>query len=148
MKAVIQRVTSASVTILGEKTAEISNGFVVLLGVQKGDTQAEADYLVRKIVNMRIFEDVEGKMNLGLAEVNGEILSISQFTLLANTKKGNRPSFIEAEEPTKANELYEYFNQQIEAQGIVVAKGQFGADMAIHLVNDGPVTITIDTLNK
>ncbi|MGX6980016.1 D-aminoacyl-tRNA deacylase [Vagococcus elongatus] len=148
MKVVIQRVTSASVSVAGEEISAIGKGLVVLLGVKQGDTQEEADYLVRKIINMRIFEDTEGKMNLNIQQVGGEILSISQFTLLANTKKGNRPSFTDAETPEKANELYEYFNEQIEHEGIKVGKGKFAAEMAVSLVNDGPVTIVLDTENK
>lgn len=148
MKVVIQRVTSANVSVAGQEISAIGKGFVVLVGVKQGDTKEEADYLVRKVVNMRIFEDAEGKMNLNIQQVGGEILSVSQFTLLANTKKGNRPSFTEAETPDRANELYEYFNAQIEQEGINVARGKFAAEMAVSLVNDGPVTIVIDTENK
>lgn len=148
MKVVIQRVTSANVSVAGQEISAIGKGFVVLVGVKQGDTKEEADYLVRKVINMRIFEDAEGKMNLNIQQVGGEILSVSQFTLLANTKKGNRPSFTEAETPDRANELYEYFNAQIEQEGIKVARGKFAAEMAVSLVNDGPVTIVIDTEKK
>lgn len=110
MRIVLQRVTSAKVTVDEDVVGKINQGFLLLVGVKKGDTKAEADYLAKKVANMRLFEDEAGKMNLALAAVEGEILSISQFTLLANTKKGNRPSFVEAEDPTDANRLYEYFN--------------------------------------
>lgn len=148
MKAVVQKVSSASVSVEGKVVAEIKHGYMILLGVKQGDTKEEADYLVRKIANLRVFEDAAGKMNHSLLDVEGEILSISQFTLLANTKKGNRPSFIEAESPEKANELYHYFNQQLEGLNIKVGTGIFGADMSVSLVNDGPVTIIFDTEHK
>lgn len=148
MRIVLQRVTSAKVTVDEEVVGKINQGFLLLVGVKKGDTKAEADYLAKKVANMRLFEDEAGKMNLALAAVEGEILSISQFTLLANTKKGNRPSFVEAEDPTDANRLYEYFNEQLRAYGLKVETGLFGADMAVESVNDGPVTIILDTDNK
>ncbi|EST89293.1 D-tyrosyl-tRNA(Tyr) deacylase [Vagococcus lutrae LBD1] len=148
MRIVLQRVTSAKVTIDEDVVGKINQGFLLLVGVKKGDTKAEADYLAKKVANMRLFEDEAGKMNLALAAVEGEILSISQFTLLANTKKGNRPSFVEAEDPTDANRLYEYFNEQLRAYGLKVETGLFGADMAVESVNDGPVTIILDTDNK
>ena len=148
MRIVLQRVTSAKVTVDEDVVGKINQGFLLLVGVKKGDTKAEADYLAKKVANMRLFEDESGKMNLALAAVEGEILSISQFTLLANTKKGNRPSFVEAEDPTDANRLYEYFNEQLGAYGLKVETGLFGADMAVESVNDGPVTIILDTDNK
>ncbi|MDT2817816.1 D-aminoacyl-tRNA deacylase [Vagococcus lutrae] len=148
MRIVLQRVTSAKVTVDEDIVGKINQGFLLLVGVKKGDTKAEADYLAKKVANMRLFEDEAGKMNLALAAVEGEILSISQFTLLANTKKGNRPSFVEAEDPTDANRLYEYFNEQLRAYGLKVETGLFGADMAVESVNDGPVTIILDTDNK
>ncbi|GEQ62223.1 D-tyrosyl-tRNA(Tyr) deacylase [Vagococcus lutrae] len=148
MRIVLQRVTSAKVTVDEDVVGKINQGFLLLVGVKKGDTKAEADYLAKKVANMRLFEDEAGKMNLALAAVEGEILSISQFTLLANTKKGNRPSFVEAEDPTDANRLYEYFNEQLRAYGLKVETGLFGADMAVESVNDGPVTIILDTDNK
>ncbi|UQF11300.1 D-aminoacyl-tRNA deacylase [Vagococcus lutrae] len=148
MRIVLQRVTSAKVTVDEDVVGKINQGFLLLVGVKKGDTKAEADYLAKKVANMRLFEDEAGKMNLALAAVEGEILSISQFTLLANTKKGNRPSFVEAEDPTDANRLYEYFNKQLRAYGLKVETGLFGADMAVESVNDGPVTIILDTDNK
>lgn len=148
MRIVLQRVTSAKVTVDEDVVGKIKQGFLLLVGVKKGDTKAEADYLAKKVANMRLFEDEAGKMNIALAAVEGEILSISQFTLLANTKKGNRPSFVEAEDPTDANRLYEYFNEQLRAYGLKVETGLFGADMAVESVNDGPVTIILDTDNK
>ena len=148
MRIVLQRVTSAKVTVDEDVVGKINQGFLLLVGVKKGDTKAEADYLAKKVANMRLFEDEAGKMNLALAAVEGEILSISQFTLLASTKKGNRPSFVEAEDPTDANRLYEYFNEQLRAYGLKVETGLFGADMAVESVNDGPVTIILDTDNK
>lgn len=145
MKAVVQRVSEASVTIEGQVISEIQQGYMILLGVKQGDTQTEVDYLVRKIANLRVFEDEEGKMNLGIKDVKGQILSISQFTLLANTKKGNRPSFVEAESPEIANNLYQSFNEGLRKNGLEVKEGQFGADMKVSLINDGPVTILFDT---
>ncbi|MGX7030376.1 D-aminoacyl-tRNA deacylase [Vagococcus zengguangii] len=148
MKAVVQRVSEASVTIEGQLISDIKQGYMILLGVKQGDTQADADYLIRKIANLRVFEDTEGKMNLGIKDIDGQILSISQFTLLANTKKGNRPSFIEAESPEAANQMYQYFNEGLRKEGLIVKEGQFGADMKVSLINDGPVTIIFDTEHK
>ncbi|MDO4669954.1 MAG: D-aminoacyl-tRNA deacylase [Aerococcus sp.] len=145
MKVVVQRVSEASVSIDGQVVGEIKRGFVLLVGVGHGDTEQEADYLARKIGKMRVFNDEAGKMNLALDQVGGEILSISQFTLYANTKKGNRPSFVDAGEPQKSEALYDYFNAQLENQGYRVATGQFGADMQVAIINDGPVTIVMDT---
>ncbi|MCI3029808.1 MAG: D-aminoacyl-tRNA deacylase [Desemzia incerta] len=148
MRVVIQRSKKASVSINQEIVGAIDHGFVLLVGIGEEDTQEDVEYLVRKISKMRIFEDGEGKMNLSLADVGGEILSISQFTLHANTKKGNRPSFIEAAKPDRAIPLYDAFNQQLREQGFKVEVGQFGADMQVSLVNDGPVTILIDSKQK
>lgn len=148
VKAVIQRVKEASVTIDQQIVGEISQGFLILLGIHEEDTAADVDYLVRKITKLRVFEDQEGKMNLDLAAVSGEILSVSQFTLYADTKKGNRPSFVKAARPEVAIPLYELFNQKIRSENISVATGEFGANMQIALVNDGPVTIVIDTREK
>lgn len=148
MRAVIQRTTGASVEVESEVTGQIGMGLVVLLGVEAEDTIADADYLVRKIANMRIFEDENEKMNRSLSDVNGQVLSISQFTLHADTKKGNRPSFTKAAKPEKADELYEYFNKQLREQNVAVETGSFGAHMSVQLVNDGPVTILIDSKNK
>lgn len=148
MKAVIQRVSKASVSIERQEVGKIERGLVILLGVHEADTQADVEYLVKKIAQMRIFEDEQGKMNRSIEDIQGAVLSISQFTLFADTKKGNRPSFIAAARPETAIPLYEAFNEGIKRRGIPVATGQFGADMAVSLVNDGPVTIVIDSQNK
>ncbi|TVP92600.1 D-aminoacyl-tRNA deacylase [Alkalibacterium sp.] len=148
MRAVIQRTTDASVKVDNEITGQIGTGLVVLLGVEEADTTEDADYLVRKIANMRIFEDDNEKMNLSLNDVHGAVLSISQFTLHADTKKGNRPSFTKAAKPEKADELYKYFNENLREQDVPVETGSFGAHMEVQLMNDGPVTIMIDSKNK
>ncbi|MBQ8062885.1 MAG: D-tyrosyl-tRNA(Tyr) deacylase [Clostridia bacterium] len=146
MKAVIQRVTSASVAVEGETLGAIDRGYLILLGVHESDTEAEAELLAKKVVNLRVFEDEDGKMNLSLLDTGLSCLVISQFTLLANTRKGNRPSFIEAARPEQAVPLYEHFMEQLKALGVKeVRHGQFGADMAVSLINDGPVTIVLDT---
>jgi len=145
---VIQRVSKASVVIDEKENGAIGCGFLLLVGVEEEDTKEDVDYLTRKISNLRIFEDEAGKMNLSLREVKGEILSISQFTLHADTKKGNRPSFIKAAKPEKADQLYEELNQKLRGEGFRVETGIFGADMAVSLINDGPVTILIDSKNK
>ncbi|MFP7386502.1 D-aminoacyl-tRNA deacylase [Enterococcus hirae] len=148
MRAVVQRVSKASVTIDQQEAGKIDQGLVILLGIHEKDTQDDVDYLVKKIAQMRIFEDEQGKMNRSVEDVEGQILSVSQFTLFADTKKGNRPSFISAARPETAIPLYEAFNEGIRNRGITVATGQFGADMAVSLINDGPVTIIIDSQNK
>ena len=148
MKAVIQRVSKASVSIERQEVGNIERGLVILLGVHEADTSADVEYLVKKIAQMRIFEDEQGKMNRSIEDIQGAVLSISQFTLFADTKKGNRPSFIAAARPEIAIPLYEAFNEEIKQRGIPVATGKFGADMAVSLVNDGPVTIVIDSQNK
>lgn len=146
MKAVIQRVTSASVVVEGETLGAIDRGFLILLGVHEDDTEKEADLLAKKVANLRVFEDDEEKMNLSMLDCGYSALVISQFTLLANTKKGNRPSFIAAARPEVAIPLYERFMEQLEVNGVgTVEHGEFGADMAVSLVNDGPVTIVLDT---
>lgn len=146
MRAVIQRVSEASVMIHGKVHGHISKGLLVLLGIEESDEKKDADWLAAKIVGMRIFNDDEGLMNLSLKEVDGDILLISQFTLHAKTKKGNRPSFITAAKPEKAVPLYEYFIQQTETLfNKKIQTGIFGADMKVLLVNDGPVTIIIDS---
>jgi D-tyrosyl-tRNA(Tyr) deacylase len=146
MKAVIQRVSEASVTIDGEVRSQIKQGFLVLLGVGKGDSEAEADILASKIAKMRIFCDENDKMNLSLSQVGGELLVISNFTLLANCVHGNRPDYFGAEAPDRANMLYEYFVNKIEAEsGVRTVTGEFGADMKVSLLNDGPVTIVLDS---
>ena len=148
MRAVVQRVSKASVTIAQQEVGKIDQGLVILLGIHEKDTQDDVDYLVKKIAQMRIFEDEQRKMNRSVEDVEGQILSVSQFTLFADTKKGNRPSFISAARPETAIPLYEAFNEGIRNRGITVATGQFGADMAVSLINDGPVTIIIDSQNK
>lgn len=146
MKAVLQRVTHASVEVQGKKVGEIKNGFLVLLGVLEGDTKKEVDVLSRKVFGMRVFEDDGGKMNLSLSDTDGSVLVVSQFTLLADCKKGNRPSFINAAKPDIAKELYEYFCDKMCEYGVKnVERGVFGADMKVSLLNDGPVTIILDT---
>ena len=149
MKAVIQRVSKASVTIEGVKVADIQNGLLVLLGIIDEDTQEDINWLTKKIVNLRIFNDEEGIMNKSLLDINGDAIVVSQFTLHASTKKGNRPSYIKAAKPDIAIPLYENFVQQFETDlGKKVQTGQFGADMKVELLNDGPVTIIIDTKDK
>lgn len=144
MKIILQRVKRASVTIDGQLHNAIKQGLLLLVGVGPEDGQEDLAYAVRKIVNMRIFSDSEGKMNLSVKDVAGEILSISQFTLFADTKKGNRPAFTGAAKPDVASQLYDRFNALL-AQEVPVKTGLFGADMQIELVNDGPVTIVLDT---
>lgn len=147
MKLVIQRVKSASVSIDGRVYNAIQQGLLLLVGVGPEDQQEDLDYAVRKIVNMRIFSDDEGKMNLSVKDIQGEILSVSQFTLFADTKKGNRPAFTGAAKPDMAEAFYQDFNQKL-AKEVPVETGVFGADMQVELVNDGPVTIILDTKNK
>ena len=148
MKAVIQRVSCGSVSVASEQIGGIKQGLVVLLGVGREDTQEDADYLSDKIVNLRIFEDSNGKMNLSLLDVKGEMLVISQFTLLADCRKGRRPSFVKAARPDTADKLYRYFMDRVRAARIPVEAGRFGAHMAVSLVNDGPVTIVIDSHDR
>lgn len=149
MKAVIQRVTSASVTIDSKIVAEIQNGLLILVGIEDADNQEDINWLTSKIANLRIFADQNDVMNLSVKEHNGEVIIVSQFTLHALTKKGNRPSYIKASKPEIAIPLYEKFITQMEVEmGKKVQTGQFGADMKVALVNDGPVTIIIDTKNK
>lgn len=144
MKLVVQRVKNAKVEVDEKTVGSINQGFLVLLGVTHTDTKAEADYLVKKLCNLRVFEDENGKMNLGLKDVGGELLIVSQFTLYADCLQGNRPSFINAAKPDVANELYEYFCEKCREQNIKVEKGIFGADMKVSLLNDGPVTIILE----
>lgn len=149
MKAVIQRVSTASVTIDNVKVANIKTGVLVLLGIIQEDTKLDIDWLSKKIVNLRIFPDDQGVMNRSLLDVNGEVIVVSQFTLHASTKKGNRPSYIYAAKPDVAIPLYQTFIEQMEADvGKKVQSGEFGADMKVELLNDGPVTIIIDTKDK
>lgn len=148
MRIVIQKVNRASVEVDQERLGEIGQGLMVLVGVEDADSQDDVDYLVRKTVNLRIFEDEEGVMNLSLKDVGGSILSISQFTLHANTKKGNRPSYAAAAKPDHSKPLYEAYNEGLRSEGVRVEVGEFGAHMEISLVNDGPTTILIDSKNK
>ncbi len=147
MKAVIQRVSEAKVTIAGKINGSIGQGLLILLGICDHDTSEDIEWLIRKIVNMRIFGDDQGHMNLGLKDVQGSILLISQFTLYASTKKGNRPSFMQAAKSDIAIPLYESFIKEIRKE-VKTETGIFGADMKVSLVNDGPVTIIIDSKNK
>lgn len=148
MRVIMQRTKQASVSIEESIVGEITHGFVLLVGIEEKDQQEDIEYLVRKISKMRIFEDTQGKMNLSIEDVGGEILSISQFTLHADTKKGNRPSFIKAAKPDIAIPIYDAFNNQLRAAGLTVQTGKFGADMQVSLVNDGPVTIIIDSKQR
>lgn len=145
MRAVVQRVSRAKVTVDGEITGEIAKGFVVLLGVAEGDTQTDVIYMAQKIVGLRVFEDSAGKMNLGLADIGGGMLVVSQFTLLGDTRKGRRPSFIAAARPEVADALYRSLIAEVQGQGIQVATGRFQTHMDVELVNDGPVTLLIDS---
>lgn len=149
MKVVLQRVSEASVTIEEKKVAKIQKGLLVLIGIEDADNQEDINWLTSKIANLRIFGDENGVMNLSIKDVEGEMIVVSQFTLHAQTKKGNRPSYIKASKPEMAIPLYEAFVNQMETElGKKVQTGQFGADMKVSLVNDGPVTIIIDTKNK
>ena len=144
MKLVIQRVKRASVEVNNEIVGKIEQGFLVLLGVGPEDTKENADFLVQKLIKLRVFEDENGKMNLSLKDINGELLIVSQFTLYADCTGGNRPSFTNAAKPDKANELYEYFIKECIKENIKVEHGIFGADMKVELLNDGPVTILLE----
>ena len=145
MRVVIQRVKNASVEIDNKVNGKINTGFLVLLGIASTDTKQDVDYLVKKVVNLRVFSDENDKMNLALKDINGELLVISQFTLYGNCREGNRPSFIEAAKPDVAIPLYEYFVEECRKQISVVETGVFGADMKVSLLNDGPVTIIIES---
>ncbi|WP_265428841.1 D-aminoacyl-tRNA deacylase [Chryseobacterium sp. YIM B08800] len=148
MKAVIQRVSEASVKVDGNIVGEINTGFMLLIGIDENDEKADADWLVQKILNLRIFGDENDKLNLSIKDINGEILCISQFTLIADYKKGNRPSFIKAAKPDKAIHLFEYFKEELSKSDLRIESGIFGADMKVSLINDGPVTIVMDSLTK
>ncbi len=147
MRAVLQRVSRAKVTVDGRITGEIGRGLLILLGVGKNDDEATADRLLDKVIKLRIFDDGDGKMNLSLADIDGEMLVVSQFTLYADTRKGRRPSFIDAALPQDGNRLYEYFVAKAREMTHGVETGEFGAMMDVELVNDGPVTIVLDTEN-
>lgn len=144
MRVVLQRVSEASVSIDNKKVASIKKGYMLLVGIAEEDTKEEADYLAKKISKLRVFEDDDGKMNLDIHQIEGSILSISQFTLLADVKKGNRPSFAKAGHPNMASKLYDYFNKRLRQEGLEVKEGIFGADMLVDIKNDGPVTIIYD----
>ena len=148
MRVVLQRVAHASVTVEEKVIGKIERGFLLLVGVTHDDAMEDMEYLVRKIVQMRIFEDEEGKLNRSIQDIGGEILSVSQFTLFADTKKGNRPSFSKAAPGDVALEMFEQFNGLLRETGIPVETGQFGADMKVELLNDGPVTILLDSKNR
>lgn len=144
MKLVVQRVKKAEVKVDGNIIGKIDKGFLVLIGIKVGDTKEQADYLVKKLCNLRVFSDENDKMNLSIKDVKGKLLIVSQFTLYGDCSQGNRPSVIEAARPEEANPLYEYFCNQCELNNIEVQKGIFGADMKVELINDGPVTIIIE----
>ena len=145
MRCLVQRVLSASVGVAGKTIGSIERGYLVLLGVKNTDTEAVADKMLKKILDARLFEDENGKTNLSIRDISGSLLVVSQFTLYADTKKGNRPSFIQAGDPAHANALYEYFLAKAEEAGIPTAHGEFGADMKVSLINDGPFTIMYDS---
>ncbi|WP_040207839.1 D-aminoacyl-tRNA deacylase [Neobacillus jeddahensis] len=147
MRVVVQRSKAAKVTVDGVVTGQITKGYVLLVGVTHEDNEADAAYLADKIANLRIFEDADGKMNLSLLEVGGEILSVSQFTLYGDCRKGRRPNFMEAARPEQAVELYETFNSLLRDKGILVETGVFGAMMDVELINDGPVTLIVESKN-
>ena len=148
MKALLQRVTSASVSIAGEIVGRIGQGLVVFVGVAHGDTEKDAQYLAQRTVNLRIFADDAGRFNLSAVDIKGELLVVSQFTLLADTRKGRRPSFIEAAPPAQAEELFERFLEQIRTSGLKVETGRFQQHMEVEIHNDGPVTILLDSREK
>jgi len=145
MRAVVQRTRHSQVMIAGEKIAAIGTGLMVLLGIKQGDTISDADYLMEKILNLRIFEDTEGKMNRSLLEIKGEVLMVSQFTLYGDARKGRRPSFSAAENPDAAGKLFAYCIDYMIKKGVLVQTGQFGADMQVMIENDGPCTILLDS---
>ena len=148
MKIVVQRVSQASVKVSREIVGEISKGLLLLVGIEENDEKEDAEWLSKKILDLRIFSDEEGKMNRSVKDINGDILCISQFTLIADYKKGNRPSFIKAAKPEKAVPLFEYFKGLIKSSGLKTESGIFGADMKVSLLNDGPVTIVMDSKTK
>lgn len=148
MRAVIQRVSRASVTVSGEVVGEIGVGLLVLLGVEQGDTQDDVVWMANKVVGLRVFEDNDGKMNLDVGEVGGAVLAVSQFTLLGDCRKGRRPSFVAAARPEEANGLYRGFVTEVAGQGLEVQEGRFQQHMDVELVNDGPVTLQVDSRNR
>ncbi|AZB08824.1 D-tyrosyl-tRNA(Tyr) deacylase [Chryseobacterium sp. G0162] len=148
MKIVIQRVSEAHVKVEGKIVGEIGKGLMLLVGIDENDEKADADWLVQKILNLRIFGDEDDKLNLSVKDISGEILCISQFTLIADYKKGNRPSFIKAAKPDQAVPLFDYFKEEMVKSGLKTESGIFGADMKVSLINDGPVTIVMDSITK
>ncbi|MDV3751643.1 D-aminoacyl-tRNA deacylase [Elizabethkingia anophelis] len=148
MKVVIQRVSESEVVVENQSVGKIGKGFMLLIGIDENDEKQDADWLVQKILNLRVFGDEEGKMNLSIVDIQGDLLCISQFTLIADYKKGNRPSFIKAAKPDKAIPLFEYFKEEIAKSGLKTESGIFGADMKVSLINDGPVTIVMDSKTK
>lgn len=148
MRVILQRSKESKVTVDGEITGKIDKGIVLLVGVTHDDTEEDADYLAEKISGLRIFEDEDGKMNLSIKDIGGDILSVSQFTLYADTRKGRRPSFVHVAKPEQAQRLYEYFNKQLKKKGLKVETGIFGAMMEVSILNDGPVTIIMDSKNR
>ncbi len=148
MKIVIQRVSEANVKVDGKIVGEIGKGLMLLVGIDENDEKTDADWLVQKVLNLRIFGDEDDKLNLSVKDISGEILCISQFTLIADYKKGNRPSFIKAAKPDKAVPLFDYFKEEITKSGLKTESGIFGADMKVSLINDGPVTIVMDSITK
>ncbi len=148
MKIVIQRVSEANVKVDGKIVGEIGKGLMLLVGIDENDEKTDADWLVQKVLNLRIFGDEDDKLNLSVKDISGEILCVSQFTLIADYKKGNRPSFIKAAKPDKAVPLFDYFKEEITKSGLKTESGIFGADMKVSLINDGPVTIVMDSITK
>ncbi|AQX08327.1 D-aminoacyl-tRNA deacylase [Elizabethkingia ursingii] len=148
MKVVIQRVSESEVVVENQSVGKIGKGFMLLIGIDENDEKQDADWLVQKILNLRVFGDEEGKLNLSILDIKGELLCISQFTLIADYKKGNRPSFIKAAKPDKAIPLFEYFKEEMAKSGLKTESGIFGADMKVSLINDGPVTIVMDSKTK
>ncbi|MDP9956763.1 D-tyrosyl-tRNA(Tyr) deacylase [Epilithonimonas hungarica] len=148
MRVVIQRVSESSVKVENEIVGKIGKGLMLLIGVDETDEQADADWLVKKILDVRVFSDDEGKMNHSVKDINGEILCISQFTLISDYKKGNRPSYIKAAKPEKAIPLFEYFKNEMKKSGLKTESGIFGSDMKVSLINDGPVTLVFDSKTK
>jgi len=148
MRVVVQRVLHSEVIVDGDSVGKIENGLMLLIGIEENDERQDVDWLVKKILDLRIFSDAEGKLNLCIKDVKGEILCISQFTLIADYKKGNRPSFIKAAKPDVAIPLFEYFKSEISKSGLKIESGVFGADMKVSLINDGPVTIVMDSKTK
>ncbi|ROI03490.1 D-tyrosyl-tRNA(Tyr) deacylase [Chryseobacterium sp. G0240] len=148
MKIVIQRVSEASVKVDGKTVGKIGKGLMLLTGIDENDEKADADWLIQKVLNLRIFSDEDDKLNLSVKDISGEILCISQFTLIADYRKGNRPSFIKAAKPDKAIPLFAYFKEEIAKSGLKTESGIFGADMKVSLINDGPVTIVMDSITK